>query len=262
MEWTKPDNFAFKTPCASHEKARIKEQTHLHMFLTRFLNTAMGIISSMDIKKIYDLSVPLKTYMPIWPTNPLVTVTPIGTVARDGYSVETYSSATHSGTHIDAPYHMVENGTTVDELPLTQLVGEGYVLRPRLSGTEITLEQIREKWKDEYDGKIVLINTGWDRKRGFTKEFQFDFPGLAMDTTDFLIKHHPAVIGIDTLGIEPYDHTDFRVHKKLLPHGMAFIEDLAGLDQLEEGKKYLIAALPLKIHHASGSMARVIAMDV
>lgn len=216
----------------------------------------------MEIKRIYDLSVSLKTYMPIWPTNPLVNIVPIGTTAKDGYSVETYSSATHTGTHVDAPYHMIENGVTVDELPLTQLIGDGYVLRPVIDGKEITLEHIREKWKDVYDGKIVLINTGWDKKRGFTKEFQFDFPGLAMDTTEFLIQHHPAVIGIDTLGIEPYDHTDFRVHKALLPRGIAFIEDLAGLDQLTEGKRYLIAALPLKIHHGSGAMARVVAMDV
>lgn len=215
----------------------------------------------MEIRKIYDLSVSLKTYMPIWPTNQHVNIVPVGTAGRDGYNVESYSSATHSGTHVDAPYHMLEKGTSVDELPLTQLIGDGYVLRPRLTGTEITLEHIQEKWKDEYDGKIVLINTGWDKKRGFTREFQFDFPGLAMDTTDFLIEHHPAVIGIDTLGIEPYDHSDFRVHKALLPHDIAFIEDLTGLDQLTEGKKYLIAALPIKIHHGSGAMARVVAID-
>ena len=55
----------------------------------------------MEIKAIYDLSVTLKTYMPIWPTNPLVDVKPLGTVVKDGYKVETYFSATHSGTHID-----------------------------------------------------------------------------------------------------------------------------------------------------------------
>ncbi len=216
----------------------------------------------MEIRKIYDLSVSLKTYMPIWPTNPLVNIVPIGTAPRDGYNVETYSSATHTGTHVDSPYHMLEDGITVDELPLNQLVGEGYVLRPRLNGTEITVDLLEEKWKDEYDGKIVLINTGWDKKRGYNKEFQFDFPGLALDTADFLIKHHPTVIGIDSLGIEPYNHSDFKVHKALLPHGIVFIEDLTGLDQLTEGKKYLIAALPLKLYHASGSMARVIAMDI
>ncbi len=216
----------------------------------------------MQIRGIFDLSVTLKTYMPLWPTNPLLTVAPIGIAARDGYNVESYSSVTHSGTHIDAPYHMIDTLTTVDDLPLNQLVGEGYMIRPGADGTEITLKHLESKWKSEYDGKIVLISTGWDKKRGFTKEFQYEFPGLATDTIEFLTEHKPRLIGIDTLGIEPFSHSDFKVHKALLSKGFAFIEDLAGLDQLEEGKKYLIAALPLKIFKASGAMARVIAMDI
>ncbi len=216
----------------------------------------------MEIKKIFDLSVTLKTHMPLWPTNPLLSIAPIGIAARDGYNVESYSSVTHTGTHIDAPYHMIENTTTVDELPLGQLVGEGYMIKPKLDGTEITLKQLKSKWNEDFSGKILLINTGWDKKRGYNREFQYEFPGLALDTVDFLIKNKIKVIGIDTLGIEPFSHSDFKVHKALLSKGMAFIEDLAGLDQLKEGKKYLIAALPLKLFKASGSMARVIAMDV
>jgi kynurenine formamidase len=216
----------------------------------------------MEIKKIFDLSVTLKTHMPLWPTNPLLSIAPIGIAARDGYNVESYSSVTHTGTHIDAPYHMIENMTTVDELPLSQLVGEGYMIKPKLDGTEITLKQLKSKWNEDFSGKILLINTGWDKKRGYNREFQYEFPGLALDTVDFLIKNKIKVIGIDTLGIEPFSHSDFKVHKALLSKGMAFIEDLAGLDQLKEGKKYLIAALPLKLFKASGSMARVIAMDV
>lgn len=216
----------------------------------------------MEIKGFYDLSVTLETYMPIWPTNPLVDIKPIGTIARDGYKVETYYSATHSGTHIDTPSHMLEDGKTIDQIGISSLVGEGYVIRPELTGTEISLESIRKVWKDEYDGNIVLINTGWDKKRGYNREFQYEFPGLSLETVDFLIKHKPKVIGIDTLGIEPFDHEDFQVHKKLLSHDMVFIEDLAGLHQLTEGKKYLVAALPIKIGGGSGAMARVIALDV
>ena len=216
----------------------------------------------MEIKGIFDLSVTLKTYMPIWPTSPLVNIAPIGIASRDGYSIESYSWATHTGTHVDAPYHFIDTMTTVDELPLSQLVGEGYVIRPGANGTEITLDLLKKKWRNEFDGKILLINTGWDKKRGFTREFQFEFPGLALDTVDFLIEHKVKVVGTDTLGIEPYSHSDFKVHKALLSKGLAFIEDLAGLDQLTEGKKYLIAALPLKIFKGSGAMARVIAMDI
>ena len=216
----------------------------------------------MKINGIYDLSVTLRTNMPAWPTNPLITINPVGTVARDGYSVESYASATHSGTHIDAPSHMIEKAKTVDKVELDKLIGEGYCIRPELDGREIGRSALAAVWKPEYDGKIILINTGWDRKRDYTKEFQFNFPGLAMDTVDFFVEHRTKVIGIDTLGIEPYGNSDFRVHKALLVHDMAFIEDMANLDQLKEGKKYLVVALPLKIENGSGAMARVVALDV
>ncbi len=216
----------------------------------------------MEIRGFYDLSVPLETYMPIWPTNPQVEVRPLGTVPKDGYKVETYFSATHSGTHIDTPSHMLEDGMTLEQVPISSLIGEGYVIRPDLNGTEITLSSIKKIWKREYDGNIVLIHTGWDRKRAYTKEFQYDFPGLGYDTIEFLSEHKPKMIGIDTLGIEPFNHSDFRVHKALLSLGMIFIEDLAGLGQLEEEKKYLVAAMPVKIKGASGGMARVVALDI
>ena len=216
----------------------------------------------MEIKGYYDLSVTLETNMPVWPTNPLVTINPVGTVARDAYNVESYSSVTHSGTHIDAPYHMVEKGMTVDNIPLQQIIGEGYCISPKLNGKEITGKMLESIWKPEYDGKIILIRTGWDKKRDFSREFQFDFPGLSMESVDFILKHKPKLIGIDTLGMEPYDHSNFDVHHALLGKNIVFIEDLANLDQLTEGKKYLVVALPLKIKRGSGSMARVVALDV
>ncbi len=215
----------------------------------------------MEIKKIFDLTVDVKTNMPCWPTNPLVRVDPIGVLTRDGYSVERYESVTHTGTHIDAPYHMIDNAMTVDQIPLKQIIGIGYCIKPEFKGDEIHVDALEKVWKPQFDNSIILINTGWDKKRGFTKEFQYDFPGLSDDTVDFFVKHSPKVIGIDSLGIDPYSHSDFRVHKSLLSHDIVFIEDLANLDQLEKEREYTVVALPLKLHGASGSMARVVAME-
>ncbi len=215
----------------------------------------------MNMKKYFDLSVELKPNMPCWPTNPLVRIDPVGILARDGYTVEKFGAVTHTGTHMDAPYHMIDNGMTVDKIPLENIIGPGYCIRPEINGTEIKLNALKKVWKKEYDDKIILINTGWDKKRGFTKEFQYDFPGLSDDTVDFLIDHHPRVIGIDSLGIDPYNHEDFRVHKALLAKNIIFIEDLTNLDKLETSKEYTVIALPLKIYGGSGSMARVVAVE-
>lgn len=216
----------------------------------------------MEIKGIIDLTNEVRTHMPIWVTAPLPVISPVGVVSRDGYNFETISAGTHTGTHVDAPYHFDENGKTVDRIDLRMLVSEGYCLRFSPKGTEITASDLKAKWKPEYDGKTILINTGWSSKRGFTKEFLYDFPGLSLDTVDFIVEHNVNVLGIDTLSMDPFAHSNFDVHRALLSKGRIFLEDLTNLESLTEGKKYLIEALPLKLHNASGSMARVIALDV
>jgi len=216
----------------------------------------------LNVKKIYDLSVTLLPHMPIWPTNPMPEIVLIGIMSRDGYNVEKLDFSTHTGTHIDAPYHFDERGTTVDKIDLNVLVNKGYCIRPKYnSKQEITAEALKAVWRPEYDGKTILIDTGWSKKRAFTREFLYEFPGLSMDGAEFIMEHKVKLVGIDTLGIEPYHHTDFHVHKRLLGAGVTVIEDLANLDQLQEGKEYLVVALPVKVGNGSGAMARVIAIE-
>lgn len=217
----------------------------------------------MEVKNVIDLTNEVKTFMPVWPTAPLPEIKPVGIVSRDSYNVETISALSHSGTHIDAPYHFDEHGTTVDKIDMKTLVGEGFCIKVKSDEKhEVSLSEIKGKWKPEFDGKILLINTGWSKKRAFTKEFLYEFPGLSMEAAEFVHEHKIKLVGIDTLGLDPYVHEGFDVHHYLLKRGMVFIEDLANLDALEEGKKYLISALPLKLFEGSGAMARVVAIDV
>lgn len=216
----------------------------------------------MEIKAMIDLTNEVRTHMPIWVTSPLPVISPVGIVSRDGYNFETISAGTHTGTHVDAPYHFAEDGKTVDKIELKTLISEGYCLKFSTKGTEITRSDLQAKWKPEYDGKTILLNTGWSKKRGFTREWLYEFPGLANDTVDFITEHNVMVLGTDTLSMDPFAHEKFDVHRALLSKGRVFLEDLTNLEALAEGKKYMIVALPLKLQHASGSMARVVALDV
>ena len=216
----------------------------------------------MKINKIIDLSVTVEPGMATWPTNPEIVLNDIQTFEKDGYKEEIYSSSTHTGTHLDAPLHMYPSGPSVDRIDMSYLVQEGFCIRPKINGSEIHLDAIRAEWKRDYDGKAILINTGWDKKRAKTREWQYEFPGLAEDTIDFLGEHGTKLIGIDTLGIEPASHNGFPVHTGLEKYGIIFIEDMVNLHMLQSGKPYLIVALPIKLKGASGSMARVIAIDL
>lgn len=216
----------------------------------------------MKVKEIIDLTVSLRTFMPVWATSPLPKIEPVGYLSRDGYNSELYSSSTHAGTHVDAPYHFDDNGLAVDAVPLEKLVGDGYCLDVRSKNAEIDVSELEQKWHPDFDGNVLLLHTGWSRKRSFSKEFLYEFPGLSMNAVEFILEHKVKLLGIDTLGMDPYRRTGFDVHHALLTKGIPFIEDLCNLDRLREGKKYMIVALPLKLKDASGAMARVIALDV
>lgn len=213
-----------------------------------------------SLTKVHDLSMTISPGMFVWPGDPTVLIKDIATYEREGYKVELYSSTTHTGTHIDAPAHMLKDGKAIDEIDPSSFVQEGYVMRLPSSKQEISEGQIKMLWNDSYDDKSILINTGWCDNIG--KRQGLDFPGLSLEAAHFLVERGIKMVGIDTLGIEPYSHPDFAVHKFLLKHGVVIIECLSNLGELIEGKKYLIIALPIKLKNSGGSMARVIALDV
>jgi arylformamidase len=212
-------------------------------------------------RKFYDLSAPLYNNMPLFPGNIPLNISKIAIPEKDGYGMESYSSSTHCGTHIDAQSHFINNGQTVDKIPLDILINRGYVVRPKIYGLEISMDAMKEAWKDRYEGKTILINTGWSEKRSYSKEFQEQFPGLSTEAARFIVEKKVKLIGIDTLGIDPYTRNDFPSHKLLLKGGCSIIEDLANLNSLSPNIEYTIMALPLNLLNCSGSMARVVAME-
>lgn len=214
-------------------------------------------------RRVYDLTALLETHMPVWPTSPLPVFEPIGIVARDGYAVERVVCGTHTGTHMDAPYHFLEDGTTVDEIPPSQLVGPAAVLdlRAEVDGVLLHAKSLEKHWPKKGHPDFALLRTDWSRKRAMTKEYLYDFPGLDAAAAEWLVQRGVKGVGIDTLGIDPYSNSKFEAHKVLLKKGIWVLEALDHLDELAEGGEYTLVAAPLKIAHASGAMARVLAIE-
>jgi len=216
-------------------------------------------------KRIIDLTSEIVGQGVSWPGAPFPEVTRVGYLAKDGFNVEIVRFTTHTGTHIDAPIHMVESLPTIDQLPIEGFVGEGIVfdLRHKKPGEKITssdLEKFRSKVKK---GDIILLCTGWGPKRDFTKEFIFDFPGLDESGARWVVESGASAIGIDTMGIDPYSDQNFTSHKILFKGKPNFwvAEGLTNLQKLLDKDRWLIVALPLRITGASGAEARVIAME-
>jgi arylformamidase len=213
--------------------------------------------------RVHDLTALLTTHMPVWPTSPLPVFEPVGVVPRDGYAIERVNCLTHTGTHMDAPYHFLENGVTVDRIPPEHLVGRAAVLdlRNDLNGPLIPPEVVRAHWPRSFVPEIVLIETGWSLRRAPTKTYLYDFPGISPEAAQWVADQRVRGVGIDTLGIDPFANTKFEAHKVLLGKGIWILEALDHLDELSEDRAYTLIAGPLKIAGASGAMARVFALE-
>jgi arylformamidase len=214
-------------------------------------------------RRVHDLTALLETHMPVWPTSPLPVFEPVGIVSRDGYSIERITCMSHTGTHMDAPYHFLEDGVTVDRIPPEQLVGRAVVLdiRKEVEGTIIPAQALEKRWPRALKPDVVLLRSDWGRKRASTKEYLYDFPGLDPAAAEFLVQRSVKGVGTDTLGIDPFSNTKFEAHKVLLRKGIWILEALDHLDELEEGREYTLVAAPLKIANGSGAMARVLAIE-
>ncbi len=214
-------------------------------------------------RRIHDLTALLQTHMPTWPTSPLPVFEPIGIVAREGYAIERVSCLTHTGTHMDAPSHFLEDGLTVDQIPPERLVGSAIVLdlREEIEGSILPTKALEKRWPKGHHPDFVLLRTGWSRERAATKHYLYDFPGIEPAGAQWLVQQSIRGVGTDALGIDPYANQKFEAHKVLLRKGIWILEALDHLDELEEGREYLLVAGPLKIAGASGAMARVFAIE-
>ncbi len=212
---------------------------------------------------VHDLTALLETHMPVWPTSPLPVFEPVGLLPRDGYSIERISCTSHTGTHLDAPYHFLEEGLTVDRIPPDRLVGSAIVLdlREALRGTTIDRELLQHRWPRSLHPEIVLLETGWSRERAPTRKYLYDFPGLTPEAAAWVADQGIHGIGTDTLGIDPFDNTQYEAHKVLLKRGIWILEAMDHLDTLREGTEYTLVAAPLKLAGGSGAMARVLAWE-
>ena len=213
--------------------------------------------------RVHDLTALLKTHMPVWPTATLPVIEPVGIISRDGYAVERLTCLTHTGTHLDAPYHFIETGKTVDQIAPQDLTGVGAVLdlRKEVQGTLLPQAAIERHWPKSFQPEIVLFETGWSHERAPTKKYLYDFPGIEPASAEWLVQRKVKGVGTDTLGIDPFANTKFEAHKVLLGRGIWILEALDHLDTLREGIPYTVVAAPLKLEGASGAMSRVFAME-
>ncbi len=214
---------------------------------------------------IYDLSQPLFHDAPQWATYRSTSITLEYKRAFDGFNAERVSLTTHSGTHIDAPFHFDDAAETADQLPLDHFVSRAVVIdvRPKQPGSTIGVEDLQPLTRFEQPSLIVLLKTGWGEKRAKTKEYLLLYPYLTGDAAQFLVSRKVKGVGIDCLSIGGFEKgTGAPAHEVLLGAKKLIIEDLAIPEDIVDGKMRWFSAFPVKLTGTGGAWTRAVAWDL
>ncbi|NIQ38143.1 MAG: cyclase family protein [Proteobacteria bacterium] len=201
-----------------------------------------------------------------------------------GWAVEFVTLTTHSGTHLDAPFHYhptMDRGKpalTIDEVPLEWCLNDGVLLdfRHKGDGERITVKDLKGELKRiRYDIKpldIVLIQTGADAAWG-TEEYLVKGAGMGRESTLFLTEQGVKVVGIDAWSWDrplPYLAREFKksgdprviweAHFSGIEIGYCHMEKLANLPAIGRAHGFTVCCFPVKIKRASAGWVRPVAI--
>jgi kynurenine formamidase len=229
--------------------------------------------------EIVDLSHPYDAQTIYWPTEEgFVLEKEFAGKTPQGYwyASNKFRTPEHGGTHIDAPVHFAEGHATVDQIPLSRLVGEAVVIRVDCQPDQLISVADLAAWEKANGAipreSIVLFRTGWSRywpdrakylgtaEHGAQAVAKLHFPGLAPEAARWLLKERaPKAVGIDTASIDFGQSKSFETHRALFAADVPAFENLDALDRLPPRGARVIA-LPMKIAGGSGGPLRAIAI--
>ncbi len=209
--------------------------------------------------QIIDLSWPVRSGMPMFPGDPPVSLTPMGRLETDGYASHLASLPAHSGTHVDAPAYVLEDGAALADLPLCRFAGAGVVLDVRgRDGLAVTAADILPHlvWLRAQQPAFALLLTG-DGARfgdpGYYTQGAHLTPGAAL----LLAGQGLSGVGLDAGSADPLEAHGLPAHRALLSAGLVIVENLRGLEQLPPAG-FVFVCLP--VLGADGSPVRAAAM--
>jgi arylformamidase len=205
----------------------------------------------LKLLKIHDLTRTISQDMRVYPGDPQPKFDPHATIKDNNVNVTRITIGSHTGTHVDAPWHFLQEGNTIDIEPLDKFIGEATIIDA--SGKKsITAEDFSSY--DIRSNEIVLIYTG-------TGDRRTDFAYLDISAAEWVVEHEAKCIGIDTASVEKYGEKGAPVHKMLLARNIGIIENLANLKQFA-GSRMFFVCLPLRLKGIDGSPARAILFDM
>ena len=200
--------------------------------------------------KYIDLTHTIENNMPVYPGTASLEMIPANTIEKDGFREKVITFCSHTGTHMDAPSHMLQQGNNLDDYDCSKFIGKALLIAIEAE------EDIKDYVNQLKTVDFVIFKTGWSNYWGQVKYFA-NYPCIRKETTEYLVGFDLKGIGFDAISIDPID-SKFENHYIVFENDMVIIENLKNLDAIEQDIFELIV-LPLNIEAADGSPIRAIA---
>jgi arylformamidase len=211
--------------------------------------------------KVFDLSLSVSNNTPTYPDSPEPRVIEWASLEKDDYNLEMIFLSSHTGTHIDAPYHFVKKGKKIHELEPSRFLQNAILIRVKApanySITKSDIVSFEKKHGVIPNGSSIVFATGWNDNISRNNFFSAN-PGLSESAARYIASKKLNLVGIDSPSIDTGKSTKFVTHHILLKNDVLILENLCNLSKIKN-VNFNLAALPLKIKNSTGSPVRAVA---
>ena len=209
---------------------------------------------------IVDLTHTITSDMPMYPGSEAPSFTATGSLTRTGFRETRLSLVSHTGTHMDAPAHLLQDGFSLEVLPISQFCGRAAVIDVSHlgAGAVITADFLRQQNGYLRTADFALFYTGWEKKWGTEAFLSEAFPVPDEEAARYLVSCGLKGVGTDAISVDSLSGSDYPAHKVLLGGGLVIVENLC-LKKVVGRKDVMFFALPLKYAGADGAPVRAIA---
>jgi kynurenine formamidase len=214
------------------------------------------------VKQI-DLTLTVSKSTPNFPGSPKLQFIPWSTLKEDGYNLELLFLSSHTGTHLDAPYHFIKNGAKIHQIPLDRLLGNGVLIKIKKGKNQVITKNdlilFERKNGNIQKHSSIIFHTEWQKNLNSDSYF-INNPGLSESAAKYLVSKEINLVGIDSPSIDLGTNRTFIAHKILAKNNILIVENLTNLNKISS-KQFDFIILPLKLKDASGSPVRAIAIQ-
>jgi arylformamidase len=210
--------------------------------------------------KTYDISLTIFPGMTVWPDDPQVELERMSKL-EDGRNSNgsRMAMSVHTGTHVDAPFHFLKDGSTVEKMPLKVLIGRAYVIHLSDDVDLITPKELEDAEIPPRTRRVLIRTRNSKIWQKDLRTFHKDYVGISGEGAEYLVKRGVKLIGVDYLSVAPYKYTK-PTHLALLKAGVVVVEGL-NLSQVSNGR-YNLICLPMKLEGSDGAPARAVLIGV